>query len=90
MKRVSLALIVLAFSQQAAFAACTQQEAMGKAQQLSAQVQSLMAKDPQKAVDWAKKATAAQQENFKPGVIPDLDKVCTSYDQMLADIAKVQ
>jgi len=90
MKAVSMAALLIALSHSAVFAACTQQDAMAKAQQVSAKVQTLTAKDPQKAAAWAQKVSVAQQENFKPGTMPDFEKACKMYDDMLAELAKVQ
>ena len=49
MRKIVLAALLVAFSHSTVFAACTQQDAMAKAQHVSAKVQALMAKDPQKA-----------------------------------------
>jgi len=57
---------------------------------VSAKVQTLTAKDPQKAAAWAQKVSVAQQENFKPGTMPDFEKACKMYDDMLAELAKAQ
>jgi hypothetical protein len=89
-KKSILAVTFFALWQTGAFAACTLQDAMAKAQQLGTQVQGLMAKDPQKATAWMQKAAAAQQQNFKPGATIDYDVVCKSYDDMLSDLAKGQ
>lgn len=44
MKAVSMAALLIALSHSAVFAACTQQDAMAKAQQVSAKLQTLTAK----------------------------------------------
>ena len=66
--------------------ACTQQEAMAKATQLSTLIQAKMAKDPaagQAAMMKMQPIMQANQAKMTSGGTIDWDTVCTQYDALI-------
>ncbi|MDB5616991.1 hypothetical protein [Tardiphaga sp.] len=70
-----------------AFAACTEQQVSDKAMQVSAKLETLTAKDPKKAEEVMMKMVAAQSD---PKATASVDAMCKSYDDLLAEIAKIK
>ena len=69
-----------------AYAACTQQDAMAKATQLSQLVQAKMAKDPaagQAVMMKMQPIMQANQAKMTAGGTIDWDSVCTQYDALI-------
>jgi hypothetical protein len=69
-----------------AHAACTQQDAMAKATQLSTLIQAKMAKDPaagQAAMMKMQPIMQANQAKMTSGGTIDWDTVCTQYDALI-------
>jgi hypothetical protein len=69
-----------------AHAACTQQDAMAKANQLSTLIQAKMAKDPaagQAAMMKMQPIMQANQAKMTSGGTIDWDTVCTQYDALI-------
>ncbi len=84
MKNITLALVVALVSSSAAMA-CTPEELQSKAMDLSTQMQTLVAKDPQKAGEVGQKMAAIQTNQAT-----DMDSACKLYDDLLAEIAAAE
>ena len=74
------ALSAFVFGASIAQAACTQEDAMKKATQVSTQIQALAQKDPQKFQKVMQEFTTKSQE--LQGAT-DMDAVCKYYDEMI-------
>jgi len=83
---VGAALIAAAMAPGLADAACTQQDAMGKASQLSQLVQAKMASDPSQGQALMAKMQPimqSSQSSMSSGGTVDWDKVCGEYDALI-------
>jgi hypothetical protein len=63
--------------------ACTPDELQDKITAVSAKIQDLSQRDPQKVNDWSQKIAAQQQGTAQPKTI---DELCKLYDEMLAGL----
>lgn len=84
MKTMTLAL-VLAFASSSAALACTPEELQSKATDLTTRMQSLVAKDPQRAGDVGQKMA-----NIQANQANDMATACKLYDDLLAEIAAAE
>ncbi len=86
MKKYLLA-VSLVMSATSAFAACSDQQLTEKATLVASKLEALSAKNPTAAQDVTMKMMTARSD---PKAATDMDAMCKSYDDLLADIAKVK
>lgn len=84
MKNIALALAIALASSSAALA-CTPEELQSKATDLTTKMQTLVAKDPQKAGEVGQKMAGIQANQAS-----DIDGACKLYDDLLAEIAAAE
>ncbi len=82
MKHIFAGALALAAVSVAPGYACTPDELQDKITAVSAKIQDLSQRDPQKVTDWSQKF-AAQQGTAQPKTI---DELCKLYDEMLAGL----
>lgn len=85
MKKILLAMSLLAFTGFSAAAACTPAELQQKATDVSAAMQAAAMKNPQATAEWSQKMQEASAKSAT-----SMDEACAMYDEMLTELKKVQ
>ena len=84
MKNITVALL-LALASSSAALACTPEELQSKATDVTTKMQTLVAKDPQKAGEVGQKMAGIQANQAT-----DMESACKLYDELLAEIAAAE